>query len=155
MTTHIPLTRGFVALVDDSDLPTLLPFKWHTTSGGYAATRMPGTRQYVYLHRLLLQAGPDDLVDHIDGNTLNNTRANLRIVDDCQNQWNRKAQANASGHKGVAWNPRKRKYYARIQANNHRHFLGYFATAEAAAQAYADAAHELFGEYAHRELATC
>jgi hypothetical protein len=153
MTIDIPLTRGFVALVDDSDLPTLLPFKWHTTSGGYAATRLPGTRQYIYMHRLLLQAGPDDLVDHIDGNTLNNTRANLRIVDDCQNQWNRKAQANASGYKGVCWHNEKQKFYARIQANGHRTFLGYFQTAEAAAQAYADAARHLFGEYAPLALA--
>lgn len=100
MTTDIPLTRGLVARVDDADLPALRPFKWHATANGYAATCLPGTRRYVYMHRLLLNAGPGDLVDHIDGDRLNNTRANLRLVTPCQNQWNRKAQANRAGYKG-------------------------------------------------------
>lgn len=150
MTTHIPLTRGQSALVDDSDHPTLHRHKWHLTTSGYAATTIKanGARQYTYMHRLLLDAGPDDIVDHIDGNPLNNTRANLRLVTRNQNQWNRKTQANASGYKGVAWHKRKGKYYARIQANGHRYFLGYFETAQEASQAYARAAKQAFGSYA-------
>lgn len=150
MTTHIPLTRGQTALVDDSDHSTLITHKWHITTGGYAATNLKanGIRQYVYMHRFLLDAGPDDIVDHIDGNPLNNTRANLRLVTRTQNQWNRKTQDNACGYKGVSWHRHKRKYYARIQVNGHRRFLGYFKTAYEAHLAYEEAAKESFGEYA-------
>ncbi len=146
MASCIPLSRGGGALVDDADRPTLLQYKWHITAGGYAATRIQ--HRYVYMHRLLLDAGPEDLVDHIDGNKLNNTRANLRLVTPTQNQWNRKTQDNSSGYKGVSWHKGKGKYYARIQANGRRHFLGYFDTALEAAQAYEEAAARLFGEYA-------
>ena len=148
MTTHIPLTRGKTAQVDDSDLSALLKHKWHLTAGGYAAANssVDGSREYVYMHRLLLDAGPDDIVDHIDGNRLNNTRANLRLVTRTQNQWNRRTQDNACGYKGVSWHRHKGKYYARIQVNGHRRFLGYFETAYEAHLAYEMAAGKAFGE---------
>lgn len=150
MPKHLPLSKGRYALVDDSDFDTLAQYAWHITGAGYAAgfVRVNGTRLRVYLHRYLLDAQPGQIVDHIDGDPLNNTRANLRLVTRAQNQWNRKAQLNASGYKGVSWHRLNQKYYARIQVHNRRHFLGYFETAEEAAEAYDAAAQQLYGEHA-------
>lgn len=150
MPKHLPLSKGRFALVDDSDFETLAQFRWHINGTGYAvgSVRVNGARKRVYLHRYLLDAQPGQIVDHIDGNPLNNTRANLRLVTRAQNQWNRKAQQNASGYKGVSWHRGHQKYYARIQVHNRRHFLGYFETAEEAAEAYDAAARRLHGEHA-------
>lgn len=150
MPKRLPLSKGRYALVDDADFDTLTQFRWHITGAGYAAgfVRVNGTRLRVYLHRYLLDAQPGQIVDHIDGDPLNNTRANLRLVTRAQNQWNRKAQQNASGYKGVSWHRLNRKYYARIQVHNRRYFLGYFETAQEAADAYDAAAQQLHGEHA-------
>jgi len=150
MAKIIPLARGLVALIDEADAPLLLQWKWHIAGPGYASTRMVtgGRRRQVYMHRLLLDAQPGQIVDHIDGNRLNNTRANLRLVTRSQNQWNRRRQHNRSGYKGVSWHRRKQKWYARIQVFGTRRFLGYFDTAQEAAVAYDAAAASLHGEYA-------
>ncbi len=149
MTKRLIFPSGHYALVDDADYAHLRQFRWHRSTNGYAmgSVKRSGQRQKVYMHRYLMDAQPGDIVDHIDGNKLNNTRANLRIVSNAQNQWNRRPQANATGYKGVTWHKRKQKYHARIQVNGQRYSLGYFDTARAAAEAYNAAAKLHFGEY--------
>jgi len=87
-------------------------------------------------------------VDHINGDPLDNRRANLRVVDAAQNQWNRKPNA-GSAYKGVSWHPRKAKWQVRIRAQRHRYFLGYYADPGYAAQVYDAASRLLHGAYAH------
>jgi hypothetical protein len=94
MVQQILLVQGCCVLVDDNDYEKLRGVNWHLTARGYVAGRVKtnGVRQRVYLHRYLLDAQPDQFVDHMDGDRLNNTRANLRLVTRAQNQWNRKVQ---------------------------------------------------------------
>jgi len=75
------------------------------------------------------------IVDHIDGNVLNNDPSNLRIVDHCENQQNR--YTHRKGRRpGCTYKLANRKWQARIQINKHRFSLGMFLTEEEAYQAF-------------------
>ncbi len=151
MPREIPLTRGRVALVDDEDYIRLSPYKWYATTAGYAATRSdpdhPG--RHHYMHRVIMQARRGQIVDHINGDTLDNRRANLRFVTQTQNLQNsRPNRRTRSGYKGVNWNKVHGWWEACIQVNGVRHHLGTFDDPLIAAKAYDAAARTFFGPYA-------
>jgi hypothetical protein len=149
MTRRIPLTQGKVALVDDADYPWLAPWDWRFSSAGYALrTIYPNDqRRHFHLHRVLMNAQRGQLVDHINGNRLDNRRANLRLVTRSQNQWNRRPNAKGSSpYKGVCWH--RKGWMSRIRVHERRLHLGYYPTPELAAQVYDAAARRLFGLYA-------
>lgn len=85
----IPLTRGEVALVDDRDFPVVSRLKWrlHTNQLGDVKYAVSGSREAtVYMHRLLASDSRRCLVDHRNGNGLDNRRRNLRKTDPSGNQ---------------------------------------------------------------------
>src|SRR5262245_268923 len=91
---EIDLGKGLVAVIDDEDAELVADFNWYsmTAPNGYYPAgwkHMPPGRFFVHLHRLIVNAQPDQIVDHIDRNPLNCRRSNLRIVNRFQNQWNR------------------------------------------------------------------
>ena len=87
-------------------------------------------------------------IDHINGNKTDNRIANLRSATRAENLHNAaKHKDNSSGHKGVSWFERGRKWRARINSNGKAKHLGYYRTAEEAAAAYAKASASLHGEY--------
>lgn len=154
MAIEIPLTQGKTMLVDEADIPFVNRYKWsasqdHGSHRWYAMAYFPapgGKGRVVSFHRLVLSFPKGEQVDHIDGNGLNNTRANLRSCSRRQNRYNSRTNVdNKSGFKGVFWDKNARKYRATISK---RH-LGLFDNAEDAARAYDRAARELFGEFAY------
>ncbi len=152
MTKQIPLTQGQHALVDDEDYAAASAYTWHLSSSGYAVTsfsKHTGKRD-IKLHRLIAGDPPDGFcVDHIDGDRLNNQRANLRWVTAAENARNRAAQRNASSRfKGVNWNKAAQCWEANIRYGNTRIRLGRFASELDAARAYNAAATQHFGEFA-------
>ena len=89
------------------------------------------------------------LVDHENGNGLDNRRTNLRIATTSQNNRNTALRStNSSGYKGVSWNNENQRWKAQIQTDGTKTFLGYFDDLLDAAQAYNDAALEQHGEFA-------
>lgn len=145
---EIPLTKGRVALVDDEDYDAVSQFRWcarQNTSGDIVAIRntsklvKDGPRQ-IQMHRWLMKPGRGREVDHINGNTLDNRRCNLRIATRSQNLANRRAFS-GTGYKGVS------RY-----KNDHSRYLMQFAkvfeTAEEAARVYDRIARLIHGEYA-------
>jgi hypothetical protein len=114
----VPLTNGFVALVDAADVPAVRSFKWfaHCAKGhAYATTHKAGTREQIKMHRYLLGAAPGEWGDHINGDTLNNRRSNLRLASPTQNRRNRGiSRNNSSGKNGVIWCPSESKWSAQI-----------------------------------------
>jgi hypothetical protein len=88
-------------------------------------------------------------IDHIDGDSLNNNRSNLRAATRAQNSQNRSKQKNnASGIKGVSLDKRRSKWLAQIQSDGTHYYLGRFDTKEDAAEAYRKAANKLHKEFA-------
>lgn len=100
------------------------------------------------LHNLLMQPKPGQLVDHKNGNPLDNRRDNLRFCDATLNNANRVSAPNATGFRGVGRVGRTDKFVAYIAAYRVRQHLGTFTSAESAARAYDAAALKAFGEFA-------
>jgi hypothetical protein len=151
---EIPLTQGLVALVDDEDA-CRAGFAWRALRIGrvwYAARTAigpDGKRRTVYLHREILGAPAGAQVDHVDGDGLNNCRANLRPATHVENGRNRQRNANStSGFKGASWHAQKQRWQASVRVNGRLLFLGHHDTAEEAARAYDAAAAKHFGAFA-------
>lgn len=143
----IDLGRGYEAEIDDEDHEKIAAYNWHALvvpTNVYACAYPEGTA--LLLHRLLLDAPLEMVVDHKDGNGLNNRRANLRLATASQNRFNQDFSLALSGQRGVSRNGKR--WRARINQNGVEHYIGTFDTIEEAAAAYTQKAVELYGEFA-------
>jgi hypothetical protein len=144
----IPLTCGLVAIVDDQDYERLSCFKW-CASHRYAVHCDHVTRTQIRMHRLVLYAPRGVEADHVNGDTLDNRRANLRLAAHAENMRNsRISSTNGSGFKGVSFDERRRCWRAQIMFRQRQYHLGYFDMPELAAQEYNRGARLLFGKFA-------
>lgn len=147
MSKGIELSRGFVAIVDDSDYEFLNQWKWYARQGKhtwYAARKimkkMPDGKwkheKLIHMHRVINNT-PDNLVtDHINGNGLDNRRENLRSVTVSGNNLNSKVRRdNKSGYKGVAWHKTRKKWRAYIWHDRKQKHIGLFDTLDEAVKA--------------------
>ncbi len=146
----IPLTRGLFALVDAEDYAQLSRFQWFAEGGPrtYYAVRKENGKS-IKMHRQILNAPDNLVVDHIDHNGLNNRKSNLRLAtftQNCQNQ--RRISHGTSKYKGVHWNKRLKKWAAQITCDKKTHHLGYFTNEIDAAKAYDRAAKKYHREFA-------
>jgi len=149
-TRTIPLTQGRVAVVDAADFEMLSHWNWHSDAGRYPArtTHVKGTRSSQRMHRTIMLPGPGQEVDHINGDGLDNRRANLRLCTRTQNNGNQRKARGVSQYKGVYRNNRHQMWVAHIGVKGQRVYLGEYAREEDAARAYDDAARTTFGEFA-------
>lgn len=141
----------FIAYVDDKDFEMLSKHTWSVWTSKthrlvYATTKVG--RKNVYMHRMILK-NDLQIIDHIDGNGLNNCRANLRIANFSINNQNRAVfKSSLCGFKGVTFIKKNNRFMARICKDRKRVFLGLFNTSIEAAKAYNQKAIELFGSNA-------
>jgi len=141
----IPLTQGQNAIVDAEDFEWLSQWnwlaKWNKCTGSFYPSRRIGGKTSVRMHRVILGCTDGEEGDHIDRDTLNNRRENLRKCTHAQNCRNQKLRSsNRTGLKGVMWHKRDQRWNAQIQTGTGRLWLGYFDTREEAARAYENAA---------------
>ncbi len=148
--SRISLRGDAVALVDDDDWFLALEHDWFRDDNGYAAMIREGHIER--MHRIIVDAQPGELVDHINGDRLDNRRANLRVCSNRENQRNRpkpKTTAKvASRFKGVSWDKCNRTWRAKIVVDGRQLHLGTFADETEAAAAYDQAARIHFGDFA-------
>lgn len=120
------------------------------TSRGYICVSYKKHRFLAHQVIWVLMTGewPSKTVDHIDGDGLNNSWANLRLASLSQNQCNKAVQKNSkSGVKGVHWSKANKGWVAAIAKGGVRKHIGTFPTIEAASKAYADEAAILHGDF--------
>jgi len=153
---EVPLTHGQVAIIDREDWERVRGYNWcavyKDTRSYYAVThqQIHGKRRKIQMHRLILDAPKEMQVDHINHNTLDNRKSNLRLCTPYQNQYNsRKQRNNTSGFKGIYKNKNGLRWIAKIQFCGKGQYLGTFDTREEAHAAYCEAALRLHGEFSN------
>ena len=148
----IPLTNSYFARVDDEDYERVAAHRWYAHKSGTE-------NDYVYaenlhlgrMQRFITDCPSNKVVDHINGNTLDNRRSNLRICTRSQNTKNNQKRRNTvCVFKGVIIDPRQKSnpYRARLRYMYKLYDAGYFSTEVMAAMAYDIMARDLFGEFA-------
>ena len=149
---RIELTQGYHAVVDDEDYEFLSQWKWFAqkTKHTVYAARKPwvsgsGRSTKVYMHRVISGANDGMQTDHMDGNGLNNRRANLRSVTQQDNLLNRVrwTKGCASRFRGVYLDKRDGSWFSSITVNGKSTYLGRFGSEEDAARAYLEKRREL------------
>lgn len=131
------------ALVDPTDAALAGSHVWHLHASGYAVryVTVDAKRRAIFLHREILglpHAYRTTQADHINGDGLDNRRANLRVATHAQNMQNRPSHRGArSCHRGVYW--AQGRWRAEARLGGRKHHIGYFtdeAMAGAAAAAW-------------------
>lgn len=147
---EIKLTKGRVALVDDGDYAEISKYSWHFKDGygqGYAVREKqvssnPRRRKLIKMHRAIMGAGGEDIVDHVNFNKLDNRRGNLRVVTISLNNLHRQLRKdNKSGFAGVhkIKGAKARPYHAQLGFRGRRMHLGNYSSLEEAHNAYKEA----------------
>lgn len=140
---------GMFATVDDEDYEWLNGMRWYISTCGYARSNLYSPKdkkcRNVYMHKMLLKASPENQVDHINRNKLDNRRSNLRVCTAIQNGGNTSfRKSNKSGYRGVCFVKESNKWrsYVGIEV------LGHFQSKEEAARVRDKAALERWGALA-------
>ena len=158
---QITLACGNVVLVDDEDVSLVNESTWrycHSSKNKFYVTRgespLP-SKTYRALHRAILNAQHGQEVDHINGNTLDNRRCNLRLVTHAQNMRNappKKQAGRASRYRGVSLCKDTGRWRVSISDGSRYRQIGRHSSEIAAAFAYDLASLELHGEFGRRNF---
>lgn len=143
-------------LFDDDDVMLLFNYRWHLARRSkrcvYASSRINSGGDGIYMHQLIMRPPNGLVVDHINGNGLDNRRCNLRLATIALNLRNT-PPLNGRKFKGVYYakrgkTPLKKSWAAKLHTAKKDLHLGYFKTEIEAARAYNKAAKEYFGDFA-------
>jgi hypothetical protein len=140
-------------MVDDEDFDILNKHKWHIAKNSktwYAQRNVYKPKHgMIFLHRQILNIPDGMFIDHIDGNGLNNQKANIRVCTKAENCRNARIRGdNTSGYKGVSFHKPTKKWSASIQADKKQKHIGLFQSPQEAAFAWNIAAKEMHKDYA-------
>lgn len=139
---HLRMRCGTFALVDCLDYELVAGYSWNAANG-YVTAKRDG--KHIAMHRLVMDAKPGELVDHINGSPLDNRRANLRTVTATENSWNSRQRPGRRYPRGVS--RVGGIFMARIMVRGKNHYLGTFESVDAAAAAYSKASLAMHGEH--------
>lgn len=139
--------KGEEFYFDLEDYNIIKDYTWNISTG---YVRSDSYKSKTCFHRLIMNCIDKNMdVDHINHNTIDNRKSNLRIVSRSQNQMNSIQRKNKTGAKGVSKNGKR--WVASIQINKKRIYLGIFKNFDDAVKARKEAEEKYFGEYAYKE----
>lgn len=153
----VPLAAGgatIFATIDAEDAEKVLAFNWQLNAQKYAARNLPraelGTPNASnrLMHRFIMDAAPGQILDHANGDTLDNRRQNLRLASPSQNTCNSRMRKSISNARGVYQDKETGCWTSRISFAKTNYHLGSFATREEAIAARDTAARFLHGDFA-------
>jgi hypothetical protein len=149
-TLLIPMTQNKYAIIDKEDFDKIKDHSW--VPGPYGKYAVASIKHnMVRMHRLIM-GFPQQDIDHINGNDIDNRKQNLRLCSHSQNLRNiPKSSRNTTGFKGVCFDKGVNKFRASIKFNYKTIYLGVFNTAEEASEVYQKKALELHGEFYYKE----
>lgn len=151
MAKKISLNNGQFAIVDDEDFDLVNQYVWQAHKAGgknplvYAVSKLR-------MHRLVIQCPKGLIVDHINGDPLDNRKSNLRICTNSENQQNTQSRGGTSKYKGVSFSKKKKRWRASFMWQGQVFYCGSFATEEEAARCIDKKRREVCGEYAIANL---
>lgn len=147
---EIQTPQGKVIIIDDEDFEIIKRHKWNAVVSHKKWYAYTVKTPQISMHRLIMKAKPGQIVDHINGNGLDNRKENLRFCTIAENNRNRGlVRTNTTGFQGVHFDKVRGKFVASIRQNNKTKYLGTFDCPFKAARAYDAAAKELHGEFAN------
>lgn len=134
--------------IDKEDIEKVKKYKWYYDKNGYVVSDSFDENKTKYLHRYLMKPSKEKIIDHINGNKLDNRKSNLRMVFHSENSINRKSASNFFNEDiGVAFDKRRSRWFAYIEKDCKRHYLGSYSLKENAIKARREAEIKYFGEY--------
>lgn len=135
-------------LIEARDLKRVSTHTWSLMGRNYIKARIDG--KDIYLHRFIMnQTDPNIIVDHINRDSLDNRRSNLRLANRNQNAFNRKKSLNKSSqYKGVSFDKTKSMWQSYVKMEGIKYLLGYFPKEKQAAKVYDQAASYYYGQFA-------
>ena len=142
--------KGKKVLIDEDDFPVISRLTWHIDSGYATTTFITNNKKTykIFMHRLILQSKRGYVVDHKNGNRLDNRKENLQYATHSQNSQNQKRKINKkSGFLGVE-KVSQNSFRARLSLQGKKLNIGWFKSAKKAALAYDKAALVIFGRHA-------
>ena len=144
--------KGYKVLLSACDVERVMSHKWYrigNTRNNHYYFAYKSNYKDIRLHRFIVNCPEGMQVDHINNNTLDNRRSNLRVCTIPENSRNcKKYRNNTSGFKGVSWNVRIKKWQAYISIGGSKNKnLGCYNTPEEAYKAYCEASKKYHGEF--------
>lgn len=148
--------KGKYTCVDVDDYEMLMGMgKWLITKGSrdtaqpYVGRYDMKTKKWIFMHRIILGVSKGEYVDHINNNTLDNRKENLRVATNRMNQYNQRRRKNSKYMRGVTFDKSavNKPWKAQIKVNGVNKHIGMFKTEQEAHNAYRSVLNEVAGEY--------